>query len=170
MGEIVTGDFAKLDLLIAKLDAIGKPPALRELAGELGHEQLLLVSEGFSGKHGPDGSSWAPRVIADTGQVGTKTGALRFGYGLRRVSERGTTIGPTNKARRYGGFFHRGRGAIEAKPGSALRFTAGGRTFFRKSVGPSPARPIVPGNSLPARWATRLQARADRWFLRRMTF
>jgi hypothetical protein len=166
MGETVAGNgFEQLGEWIKKLDRLAKLTAIRDLSNELSLECVALVGTGFEFERAASGQGWAKKRIPDGKPVGQKSGALRFAYRPIRVSSRGFLIGPKGKSRKYAGIFHKGRRAVHAKPGGVLRFQVGSRTYYRKSVGPAPARPLVPENGrLPHSWNMRLQQVSVRWF------
>ena len=52
------------------------------------------------------------------------------------------TVGIDPNAIRYFKWAVGGRGPVVARPGKMLRFVIDGKVFFRKRVGPAPARPV----------------------------
>jgi hypothetical protein len=171
VGSFVSGPgFKALDDWERRIARIASPAGQRELVVDLAHEGIILAGESFSGERAPSGGAWAARAIRESKPIGVRTGALKFSYKPLRLSHTGFRIGPQGKARAYGGIFQSGRGPVVAKSGGVLKFFAGGRWHFRKSVGPAPARNIVPPgrNTLPVSWANRFQMRATRWFQRSM--
>lgn len=69
----LTGDFAKLNQLAAKL--AGAPKVLEAAARNMADEALSLVAQGFDAEQDPDGVPWKPlkkrigKILQDTGRL-----------------------------------------------------------------------------------------------------
>jgi hypothetical protein len=59
-----------------------------------------------------------------------------------RKMGRSVTVGIDPNSVRYFRWAVGGRGPVVAKPGKMLRFEIDGKVFYRKKVGPAPARPV----------------------------
>jgi hypothetical protein len=160
----VSGDgFASLERWARKVEKAGSTAGLQSLAANLCEEAIELVAEGFERETDPYGKAWARKRFPDGRQVLVgNTARLRRGWHRKSVSSGGFTIAPSVKYARYA---QHGRGPVRAKPGKALRFMVGGKAVFRKSVGPAPARKMVPDRGrLPDRWRKSLLIVARSYF------
>ena len=159
----LTGDFAKLEGWAKRIGDAGGAAKLKELSQNLADEALELVAEGFEKETDPYGKTWARKRFPDGRQVLVgKTARLRRGWHPKSVTAQGFQIAP---AVNYAKYHQNGRGPITAKPGKMLRFMINGKPVFRKSVGPAPARKMVPGKGrLPNAWRRALVATAQLYF------
>lgn len=159
----LTGDFAKLEGWAKRIGEAGGEAKLKELSENLAEEALELVAEGFEKEADPYGKKWKRKRSPDGRQVLVgKTARLRRGWHRKSVTAQGFQIAP---AVNYAKYHQNGRGPITAAPGKMLRFQVGGQTVFRKSVGPAPARKMVPDRGrLPSAWRRSLLAVARTFF------
>jgi phage gpG-like protein len=159
----LTGDFAKLEGWAKRIGDVGGAAKLKELSENLAEEALELVAQGFENERDPYGKKWQRKRFPDGRQVLVgKTARLRRGWHRKSVTAQGFQIAP---AVNYAKYHQNGRGPITAAPGKMLRFMVGGKPVFRKSVGPAPARKMVPGKGrLPSAWRRSLLAVAKAFF------
>lgn len=129
----VSGDFGKLRELAAKLERLAGPGAVRDLASVLAEEARELADEGFAGSHDPAGTPWAPLKVR-AGQPLRDTGRLQRSF-TKSVSSGGFTI---RYSAAYGGYHQSGTSRMVA-------------------------RPMLPGDSMPARWATSFHEAAEEY-------
>lgn len=162
-GGVTGNGFAALDRMIRKVERAGSSQALRTLSNNLAEEVIELIGEGFERETDPYGKAWAPKRFPDGRQVLVgKTARLRRGWHRKSVGPSGFTIAPSVKYARYQ---QHGRGPVHAHSGKALRFMVGGKAVFRKSVGPAPARKMVPDRGrLPDAWRRALLLAARAYF------
>lgn len=159
----LTGDFAKLDGWAKRIGDAGGAAKLKELSENLAEEALELVAEGFEKETDPYGKKWKRKRFPDGRQVlGGQTARLRRGWHRKSVTAQGFQIAP---AVNYAKYAQNGRARITAAPGKTLRFIVNGKPVFRKSVGPAPARKMVPDKGrLPKAWRRALLATAQLYF------
>jgi hypothetical protein len=159
----VTGDFAKLTKWAEKVAVAGGSAGMRELSNLLAEEAVELIAEGFEKETDPYGKAWAKKRFPDGRQVLVgRTARLRRGWHKKNVTATGFSVAPSVD---YAKYHQRGRGPVHAQPGKSLRFMVGGRAVFRKSVGPAPARKMIPDRGrLPSAWRRALIATARDYF------
>jgi phage gpG-like protein len=146
----LSGDFAKLADLTSKFKRAAGTTAAATIARDLGDFSAKAVVRSFAGQQSPEGAGWADGPYFK-GLRGP-TGKLRGSFVLR-AGGRGFTL--RNRAR-YAHYHQHGaalRGARKKMSGPLKK----GR--HRKMVrgsgnvrGQLPARPILPGDSIPGRW------------------
>lgn len=84
-----TGDFAKLDRWIKRLD--GAPKVLEIAARNMSDEALVLVADGFRRETDPYGDAWK-KLKVRRGKILQDTGRLRASWHRVRVSRSGFRI------------------------------------------------------------------------------
>ena len=160
----VSGDgFAALERWARKVEKAGSTAGLQHLSNNLAEQALELVAEGFERETDPYGKAWAKKRFPDGRQVLVgQTARLRRGWHRKSATPSSFTIAPSVQ---YAKYHQRGRGPVHAKSGKSLRFMVGGKAVFRKSVGPAPARKMVPDRGqLPDRWRKSLLLVARTYF------
>jgi hypothetical protein len=88
-------------------------------------DRLTLQGEGFA-----------------KGLAPVRTGQLRRSIAAKPAVWAGGATGSYGTTTPYARYVEEGRGPVVAR-GKALRFTIGGQTLYRKSVGPAAARPFI---------------------------
>jgi phage virion morphogenesis protein len=136
---------AELQKSLAKLSEKG----LKAVSREVATEGQRLVGACFSSGTAPDGTPWAPLAVRD-GQPLRDTGRLAASV-VAQDTGAGFTIG-TNVA--YAGVHQHGA-VISVKHARQLYSKKLGMGFG-KSV-KIPARPFLPGDSLPPAWAASIR-------------
>jgi phage gpG-like protein len=144
----VTGDFDRLERLIASARSIQSKPFWRRLLREVSAELNRQITAGFWFSRDPYGKPWKP-LRSGLGQPLLKSGALLRAAQSRPVEAITSVVIQVDLV--YAGVHQHGA-KIRAKRAKALRFRVGGRFIFRSSV-EIPARPFLPtGPELPPRW------------------
>jgi phage virion morphogenesis protein len=134
----LVGDFARLAQVRRALGQLG-PTLRRELVPALAREALDLVHQGFRRERDPDGRAWAPLkrrvgpILHDSGRL---EGSLVVR--LRGMAFQIVTDVVYAAVHQFGHTFR----------------ARGGRTARREVAGVTlPARPFLPLDHLPERWA-----------------
>ena len=147
-GGGVRGDFHRLDRLISAAHSIQSTPFWRRLLRGVSAEVNQQVTAGFWFSRDPYGKPWQPLKFGG-GQPLMKSKALLRAAQSRVVLPATAVLIQVDLV--YAGVQQRGA-KIRAKRAKALRFRAGGRWVFAKSV-TIPARTFVPKEGdLPPRW------------------
>lgn len=149
---------AGLRQVMAKLHAIGHGGVRKQLAQSLGAESLALVKRGFQRSEDPYGKPWKQPVMRD-GMPLLDTGRLRNAFVVNITESRVEIVNPTLYAnvQQFGA-------TILPKNAKALRFRTRGGGFHSLKKAVIPPRQMVPGDTMPPAWATRLSAVADKVF------
>lgn len=149
----VTGDFAELAALRAKLARVGQD-GLKRVSKQVAIEAQALVTDSFARGVSPDGVAWAPLKVR-AGQPLRDTGRL-----LASLTPQDTGSGFVISTDVVYAALHQQGGTIRTKRKRALYSAKAGR-FFGVSV-TIPARPFLPtGDTLPASWVGPLTETID---------
>jgi phage gpG-like protein len=146
MAVRLSGDFDRLERLLARAGRIASPRFRRELLGDVANTVNRLIGDGFRFSQDPEGRPWKPLVLR-TGRPLVDKGKL-----MRAAqSAAPTSAGVMVQIDLVQAATHQFGARIRAKRAKALRFRAGRRTIFAKEV-TIPARPFLPYGELPQRW------------------
>lgn len=162
----LTGDFGKLTAFANRVGTFGSSAMMREISKAIADEGLNQVQVGFSREQDPYGKSWPAKKYPDGRKIlrGT-SGKLERSFIRLYAGPDAAIIGSRAREASFqqtgtGVFGPSGR-PITAK-GRALRFKAGGKWMFRRSVQGSPQRLMMPTphrNSVY--WGKAFQARVS---------
>lgn len=143
------GDFSKLTAFGNRVGAFGSPATMRAIGKEIADEAIFQANKGFAEQRDPYGVPWAPKKFSDgRGILRGRSGRLGRSFVRFYVDNQVVVIGnkaPEAKFAQTGtGIFGAKHQRITPKNGRALRFKAGGRWMFAKSVEGSPQRLLMP--------------------------
>jgi phage gpG-like protein len=119
--------------------------AASDLSPVLAEAGLVIRDHAVKRIHdGGEDQNWPPNKAGT--HTGIDTGRMQASIGITQTT--GTTVSVGTNVRSKGGFpyaraFQYGRGPIEARAGKSLRFVMNGVVYYRKRVGPQPARPFL---------------------------
>lgn len=177
----VTGDFAKLQKMLAEINRIGDKRFIRLASKNAAEAMVTLVQLGFREERSPDGKAWAARKRkrarnADAGKLLRDTGRLANSI-TGRSSANSAVVGTNVKYAPFHQFgtdghkkdFTRFQATdtagtfISREEAGKKTLKAGGRTRtiasvsvvalnFKAGNGKIPARPFLPQGSLPAEY------------------
>jgi hypothetical protein len=162
----LSGDFGALTAFSNRVAAFGSPATMRQISKEIADEGLNLVQKGFAEQRNPYGSPWFPKKYNDGRKIlRGATGKLERQFVRLYAGADAAIIGSKSPeavfAQSGTGIYGPKHRPIVAKK-KALRFKAGGRWMFAKSVEGSPQRLMMPTphhNSIY--WGKAFQARVS---------
>lgn len=161
------GDFGALTAFGNRIEALGSPATMREVAKAIADEGLNLVQVGFSEQRDPYGPAWAPKKFDDGRKIlrGT-SGRLERSFVRLYAGPDAAIIGSKAReaifAQSGTGIYGPRKQRITPKNGRFLRFKAGGQWVFARSVEGSRQRMMMPSprrNSIY--WAKAFQRRVS---------
>jgi hypothetical protein len=153
---MLTGDFKKLELMIARMNELGSARARVTLSRTVAAAAIRLIDEGFREGRAPTGRAWpAPKHRA--GPAMRDTEALRRSFAIRSVREDGFEI---RSSLSHAGALQKGAKLSRSR---ARRPRRRGIRRATRLV----ARRMVPEGQA-GRWRTPLQRAAADWMRRHM--
>jgi phage gpG-like protein len=147
MAVRLSGDFDRLERLIARAGRIASDSFRRELLWNIAHEVNRQIGDEFRLGQDPNGKPWQPLRSRPGGRPLVKSGKLQRAAQSAVPTPTGVMVQidlVQAATQNYGA-------RIRAKNVKALRFRVGRRWVFAKSV-TIPARPFLPEGDLPQRW------------------
>lgn len=171
----LSGDFSKLTAFGERVGAFGSPATMRQISKEIADEALFQVQKGFVEQRDPYGTPWFPKKFPDGRSIlrGT-SGKLERSFVRLYAGPDAAIIGSKAREAVFAmsgtGIYGPSGRRITPKAGRALRFKAGGRWMFAKSVEGSRQRLMMPTphrNSVY--WGKAFQARVSAVLRARMS-
>lgn len=146
MAVRLSGDFDRLERLIDRSARISSASFRRELLEHMASEVSRQIALGFRLAQDPYGKPWEPLKLR-AGRPLYLSGALQRAAANAKPAGLAIMVQVDlvqAAVQHYGA-------RIRARNAKALRFRAGGKFIFAKSV-TIPARPYLPEGDLPKRW------------------
>src|SRR6266403_179570 len=157
MAVRLSGDFDRLERLIARAGRIASPAFKQELLADIARAVNQQINLGFILGQDPNGKPWEPLKVRVGGQPLVKTHKRQ----RAAANAKPTATGVMVQIDLVQAATHQYGARIRAKNAKVLGFRVGRRWVFTKSV-TIPARPFLPEGDLPPRWRNAIAVVVDR--------